>query len=433
VAADDGGEQAEVIDTIAAVSSGRPPAAIAVLRVSGPKAEEVARTLAGELPEPRRASMRTLRDAAGAALDQALVLWFSGPRTATGENLLELHLHGGRAVIAAVERAVLAVAGVRVAEAGEFTRRALLNGRIDLAQAEGLADLLAAETEAQRRAALAVAEGGLSRAVAGWLDRLVGIRALVEAMIDHDDEDDVGDHHAAVQATLSALSAELAEALARPTVERASQGIRVVLAGPPNAGKSSLFNALLGRDAAIVTPIAGTTRDRIEAVVHRNGTTFTLVDTAGLNDTTEDVVELMGIVRSRSAMASADLLLWLGESDLPDGAIAIHSRSDLPDRAEVPAGALAVSIYDPASVERIWADIAHRTAGLIPATESYLLHEAQRGLIAEAADDLADCSSDLLVRAESLRRASRALARIVGVDETEAVLDRLFARFCIGK
>lgn len=420
-------------DTIAAVSSGRPPAAIAVLRVSGPAAGGVAEALAGSVPAPRRAAVRTLRNGAGEALDQALVLWFPGPRTATGEDLLELHLHGGRAVIAAVERAVLAVVGVRAAEAGEFTRRALLNGRIDLAQAEGLADLLAAETEAQRRAALALTDGGLSRAVAGWLDRVLGIRALIEAMIDHEDEDDVGDHDAAVSEAIAALSSELAETLARPTVEQASGGVRIVLAGPPNTGKSSLFNALVGREAAIVTPIAGTTRDRIEATVHRNGATFTLIDTAGLNEATDDLVEREGIARSRSAMAAADLVLWLGESPAPDRALAVHSRSDLPGRGTAPVGSLTVSVHDDASVERVWAELARRSEQLLPAPESYLLHDAQRALVAEAAGELAHRSPDPLVRAEALRRASRALARIVGADETEAVLDRLFARFCIGK
>lgn len=433
MAPDDGGEQAQVSDTIAAVSSGRPPAAIAVLRVSGPQASAVAVALAGDVPPARRASLRTLRDVAGESLDQALVLWFPGPRTATGEDLLELHLHGGRAVIAAVEQAMRAVPGVRGAEPGEFTRRALSNGRIDLAQAEGLGDLLAAETETQRRAALAAAEGALSRDVARWLDRLLDIRALVEAMIDHDDEEDVGDHDAAVRAAADALSVELAEALARPTVEQASAGVRVVLAGPPNAGKSSLFNALIGREAAIVTPIAGTTRDRIEATVHRGGQTYTLVDTAGLTEVTDDPVEREGVVRSRAAMAGADLVLWLGEAPVPEGALAIHGRSDAPGRAAAPARALAVSVHDAGSVGAVWTEIERRGAVLLPTPESYLLHAAQRALVVDAAAALQARSPDPLVHAEALRQASRSLARLVGVDETEAVLDRLFARFCIGK
>ncbi len=418
-------------DTIVAISSGAAPAAIAVIRVSGPQAAVVAEALAGGVPEPRRAVLRTLRDG-GAALDRALVLWFPGPGTATGEDLLELHVHGGRAVIAAVERAVTALPGVRGALPGEFTRRALLNGRIDLAQASGLADLLSAETETQRRAALAAAEGALSRDVARWLDALLGIRALVEAMIDHDDEEDVGDHGAAVAAAIAQLRGELAVTLSRPTVEQASAGIRVVLAGPPNAGKSSLFNALLGRDAAIVTPIAGTTRDRIDAIVHRDGRTFTLVDTAGLTET-DDPVEREGVVRSHAAMAVADVVLWLGDPAEAGQGVAIHSRCDLPGRDAVPMGSLAVSALDPGSVEAVWALVAVRAESLSLTTESYLLHAAQRAILEAAAADLATDASDPLIRAEALRRASRGLARLVGVDETEAVLDRLFARFCIGK
>jgi tRNA modification GTPase len=420
-----------VTDTIVAISSGAAPAAIAVIRVSGPQAAVVAEALAGGVPEPRRAVLRTLRDG-GAALDRALVLWFPGPGTATGEDLLELHVHGGRAVIAAVERAVTALPGVRGALPGEFTRRALLNGRIDLAQASGLADLLSAETETQRRAALAAAEGALSRDVARWLDALLGIRALVEAMIDHDDEEDVGDHGAAVAAAIAQLRGELAVTLSRPTVEQASAGIRVVLAGPPNAGKSSLFNALLGRDAAIVTPIAGTTRDRIDAIVHRDGRTFTLVDTAGLTET-DDPVEREGVVRSHAAMAVADVVLWLGDPAEAGQGVAIHSRCDLPGRDAVPMGSLAVSALDPGSVEAVWALVAVRAESLSLTTESYLLHAAQRAILEAAAADLATDASDPLIRAEALRRASRGLARLVGVDETEAVLDRLFARFCIGK
>lgn len=420
-------------DTIAAVSSGLPPAAIAILRVSGPSARRVAEALAGDVPTPRRAALRTLRDGAGEALDQALVLWFPAPRTVTGEDLLELHLHGGRAVIAAVERAVTSLPTVRAALPGEFTRRGLLNGRIDLSQAEGLADLLAAENETQRRAALAMAEGAMSRDVRRWLDALVAVRALVEAMIDHEDEDDVGDHELEVARGLAELRAELAAALARPTVEAASAGLRVVLAGPPNAGKSSLFNAMIGRDAAIVTPIAGTTRDRIEVTVHRGGRTYTLVDTAGLADWTDDPIEREGIARSHAAIDAADLLLWLGDAPAPDGAVALHARSDLVERGNVPIGRLAVSAENQATVEAVWAEVERRALTLVPVPEGYLLHEAHRAVLLNVEAELSHHARDPLIRAEALRRTSRALGRLIGIDETEALLDRLFARFCIGK
>ena len=260
-------------DTIFAVSSGAAPAAIAVIRISGADAFAAGRALAGTLPEPRRAGLRLLRDAE-IALDQALVLAFPGPATATGEDLLELHCHGGRAIVRAVETALARQPGLRPALPGEFTRRALANGRIDLAQAEGLADLIAAETEGARRAALAAADGAVSRAAAAWTDRLLELSARVEALIDFADEDDVPAAPAEVvrlKDAIRGLAGELSEAAGRPPVERLRDGIRVVLAGPPNSGKSSLLNALAEREVAIATPIAGTTRDRIEFPVVRGG------------------------------------------------------------------------------------------------------------------------------------------------------------------
>jgi len=250
--------------TIVAVSSGRPPAAIAVIRLSGGDALAAARTIAGTLPEPRQAKVRRLRDGDGATLDRALVLVFPGPQSATGEDLVEFHCHGGRAVVDAVERALLAHPGVRRAEPGEFTRRALIHGRIDLAEAQGLADLLTAETERQRIAAIGAAEGRISAAVRGWMDRLSGLAARIEAMLDFSDEDDVGEEDLnRVHQDIVALVDDMTIVVSAPPVERLRDGLRVVLAGPPNAGKSTLINLLCEREVAIVTPIAGTTRDRI--------------------------------------------------------------------------------------------------------------------------------------------------------------------------
>lgn len=423
------------MDTIFALSSGRPPAAIAVVRISGPEAFAAVRALAGALPVPRRAALRTLRDPAGEILDRALVILFPGGTSATGEDLAELHLHGGRAVVDAVLGTLGTTPGLRAAVAGEFTRRALMNGRVDLAQAQGLADLLEAETQGARRAALAASEGAVGRQIRTWLARLSDIAALVEAALDHSDEDDVDQeapNRAAEEAR--ALEGEFASALARPSVERLRDGALVVIAGPTNAGKSSLFNALLEREAAIVTPIAGTTRDVLEATVVRNGAPYRLVDTAGLARGTNDPVEEIGIQRADRMIASADVILWLGEPDeAPERSILVHARCDLETRRDVPEGAHAVSVHDPTTVEALW----NRLEAEAPHTgwHDVYLHDAQRNVLASALSELQSFSrsGDAVAAAEHLRIAHRSLARLLGVDATEAMLDALFSRFCIGK
>lgn len=426
-------------DTIFAVSSGSPPAAIAVLRLSGAGALEAARGLAGDLPEPRRAAVRALSDPRdGALLDRALVLVFPGPASATGEDLVELHLHGGRAVVRAVEGALAAMPGLRSAEPGEFTRRALENGRIDLTEAEGLGDLLAAETEMQRRAALASAEGGLRRRVDDWTVRTVTYAAAVEAVIDHGDEEDVVDEAALlapVRAGVTALAEEIGAILSEPPVERLRDGLRVVFAGPPNSGKSTLFNMMTGRDAAIVSPIAGTTRDRIEAPVERGGIAWLLIDTAGLVDATNDPIEVIGVDRSRDAIASADVILWLGDESPPEGAIAIHARADQPERAGVPAGRIAASGVSDGGAGAIWAELETRAQYLLPRFGVAALNQRQRELCGIAQDSLCNAASvvDPLLIAEELRHARLAFDRLTGRADTEAVFDALFARFCIGK
>lgn len=423
--------------TIFALSSGLPPAAIAVVRVSGPRAGEALQHMAGTLPPPRRASMRLLRNpGSGDHLDQALVLFFPGPGSATGEDLAELHLHGGRAVVQAVLGALDRLEGLREARPGEFTRRAFENGRIDLSEAEGLADLLFAETEAQRRSAIAMAEGHFSRRVAAWQNELLGISALVEAELDFSDEDDVP-AGAVVKVTtrLATLGDELAAELERPSAERLRDGIRVVLAGPPNAGKSTLLNALAGRDAAIVSPIAGTTRDRIEVPVALSGIPFLLTDTAGLREEGADQIEHIGIGLARSAMEAADIILWLGPpEDCPDDsrAVQLHAKADL----DVGDGeGLAVSAVTGQGMDRLRDVLITRARALLPRDGEYALNRRQREALALVLAEVESAAqtADYLILAEHLRAARLALDGVTGRAGTEDMLDALFGNFCIGK
>jgi tRNA modification GTPase len=427
------------MDTIFAVSSGAPPAAIAVLRISGPRAFAAVQQLAGDVPAPRRAALRTLRDAAGEPLDQALVLCFPGPRSATGEDLAELHLHGGRAVVRAVEAALAKLPELRAAEAGEFTRRALLHGRLDLSEAEGLGDLLMAETEAQRRAAIRSAGGAVRRHAEDWTNRLLGLAARIEAELDHGDEDDVAgaDPLPALRSGAAALGADITAVAARPPVERLRDGLRVALGGPPNAGKSTLFNALAERDAAIVSPIAGTTRDRIEVPVVREGIAWLLIDTAGLAEGTDDPIEAIGVARARDALAEADLLLWLGDGPPPAHACVlwVHARADAEGRMPPQPDQLVVSVRDGRGVDALWQRMAEVASDLLPPPDLVALNTRQRGWCIAAADALARASllADPLLFAEELRAARRALDAITGRAGVEDVLDALFGKFCIGK
>jgi len=427
------------MDTIFAVSSGAPPAAIAILRLSGPGALRAAEALSGRLPAPRTAAVRKLCDpATGNMLDRALVLVFPGARSATGEDLAELHVHGGRAVVRAVEAVLTAMPGLRRAAPGEFTRRALANGRIDLTEAEGLGDLLMAETEAQRRAALLSAEGGLRQRVAAWAHALLGLSAAIEALLDHGDEDDVanqGESLAALQSGAKMLANEIDTLLAQPPVERLRDGIRVVLAGPPNAGKSTLLNAMADRDAAIVSPVAGTTRDRIEVPVVRDGIAWLLIDTAGLAEETEDAIEAIGIGRAQQAIAAADIVLWLGDDAPAAAAIALHPRADAPGRERVPPGRIAVSAVSGTGLDRLWATLADRAKELLPGLDLPTLNQRQRSLAGAAAEALHHAveEPDELLFAEHLRVARAAFDRLTGATDVESMLDALFGRFCIGK
>lgn len=422
-------------DTIFALSSGAPPAAIAVVRISGPCADAAVMRLAGALPEARKASLRSLQSTDGRMLDRALVLWFPGPRTATGENLAELHCHGGRAVVSAIECELAAMDGLRRAEPGEFTRRAFANGVIDLAEAEGLGDLLSAETELQRRAAQSAASGGLSAKVEDWRSRLLSLSALVEAQLDFEDEDDVGTLPDMFHVELSELLEEWISALNAPRAERLRDGVRVVLAGPPNTGKSSLFNALLDEGAAIVSAEAGTTRDVIERPVALGGVPFVLVDTAGLRDDGAGEIERIGIDRARAQVERADIVLWLGEEgEGPEGAIEIAARSDLQASSKATAD-YEVSAVTGSGVSNLIEGLISQAKSILPQPGEAALNSRQSSALSNALTAIQGVESgdDALLTAERMRIARLELDRFLGRHSTEDMLDALFGRFCIGK
>lgn len=423
-------------DTIFALSSGAPPAAIGVIRVSGPDAGTVMAHLTGSASEPRSPSLQTLRNHDGDALDQALIIWFPGPSTATGEDLLELHCHGGRAVIAAVEQALAAIDGLRLAEPGEFTRRAFANGRIDLSEADGLADLLAADTELQRAAAIQMAGGVFSRETEQWRERLLRLSAQVEAALDFSDEDDVEALPQSFADNLADLAGEVERWLARPRAEKLGEGVRVVLAGPPNTGKSTLFNALTDSEAAITSPIAGTTRDVIERAVGVDGVPFVFVDTAGLRGESDDAIEVIGIERAERELAKADLVLWLGpQGEGPKGSLEVAARSDAPDFEEKSGAVFTVSAISGEGIVALRAEVIARAKAILPKPGEAALNQRQHGLVSEAHKALlgAGEQSDPLIAGEELRRARLAFDRLIGRATTEDMLDALFGRFCIGK
>ena len=428
-------------DTIVALSSGALPAAIGVIRVSGPAAGRMLETLGARPVPPRQARLRTLvhPDADG-ILDRALVLWFPGPHSSTGEDLLELHCHGGRAVVRAVETALVAQPGCRSAEAGEFTQRAFENGRIDLIEAEGLAELLTAETEWQRRAAAARTGGALSKQVEKWQAELLALSAHVEAQLDFADEDDVGEESAdALRADIAAFARKLTAALAVPRAEKLRDGLRVALGGPPNSGKSTLLNALADRDAAIVSPTPGTTRDIIEVPINLGGAPFVLLDTAGLRDADTDAIEAIGIDRARRAIADADILLWLGEEGgAPEGratVVEIAARSDSADFEAKHVPGMAVSARTGEGMAQLIDRLIAVARDLLPPPDRPALNRRQADRLSEVADETVAAAGhdDMLIVAEHLRRARHAIDRITGRAGTEDMLDALFGGFCIGK
>ena len=423
-------------DTIYALASGRPSAAIAIIRISGSRAHESAARLAGAIPAARKATLRTLRDpASGTKIDEALVIRFDAPASATGENITEFHCHGGRAVVDALLRALQSLEGYRLAEPGEFTRRALENGRIDLTEAEGLADLLAAETELQRRSAMARAGGALRRQLDKWREALLALAARAELAIDYTDEGE-----AAAEWDLSLPIAQLAENMSvlvdGPRVEPLRNGIRVVAAGPPNAGKSSLINALAREERAIVTPIPGTTRDVIEVPVAIGGIPFLLVDTAGLRESADEV-EAIGVGRAQGEVERSDILLWLGEVDqAPDHPVAIKVRSKVDLVGDQHSFAdISVSAVTGHGLHELARLLVEQAGKLLPLGDQLALDRRQHDLLdkARAALVRAVSLSDAVLVAEELRIARHAIDQISGRAGVEDLLDALFSRFCLGK
>jgi tRNA modification GTPase len=423
-----------VEDTIFALSSGRPPAAISIIRITGSRAHDAGMILCGSLPEPRMAAVRELHHPQSSELlDEALVLRFDSPHSSTGEDILELQCHGGRAVVDAVLSALAGIEGLRLAAPGEFTRRAFDNGRIDLTEAEGLADLIEAETESQRKAAMALAEGGLRKQIAEWQESLLSMSARAERAIDYDDEDEVLDP--SLLRDCEALAIELRTWLARPRAEKLKDGVLVVIAGRPNVGKSSLINVIAGEERAIVTDIPGTTRDHIEVPFSLGGVPIRLTDTAGLRDAV-DHVEVIGVQRAERLVEEADVLVWLGHSaDAPKHArlIGVHPKADLgggPAAGSIPVSSVTGEGI-PALLERIEAEA--RT--VLPGEDSISLNRRQARHISEAAEALgcASRANELVLVAEHLRLARTAFDRLTGRAGVEDVLDALFSRFCLGK
>jgi tRNA modification GTPase len=433
--------------TIFALASGRPPSAIAIVRVSGPAAGAALRPLAGKMPTPRIATRALLRGPDGQAIDDAIVLWFPGPSSATGEDVAEFHVHGGRAVLASLFAALSGIENVRAAEPGEFTRRAFENGKLDLTEAEGLDDLIHADTDRQRRQALRQLKGLLGDKARNWRAQIIEASALIEAGIDFSDEGDVpSELIAPALAKIKMLLGEITEVLAaQGRTERLRDGLVVAIAGPPNVGKSTLMNQLARREVAIVSPHAGTTRDIIEMQIDLDGYPVTVIDTAGVRET-DDPVEQEGVRRARARAAEADLVLWL-----TDAGGAKPSESGAPSwivRNKIDLDPTAVSKPD----ESMFAISASRGDGLMEliaaligyaqeffgSTEAGLIgRQRQRDLLQQAAASL-QRSIEVIGRgeelaAEDLRSAAYALGRVLGQVDVEDILDVIFREFCIGK
>lgn len=421
-------------DTIFAIASGAGHAAIAVMRLSGTNARQVLAGLCGRVPPPRRISLRRLGE-----IDQAMVVWLPGPSSYTGEDSAELYLHGGRAVLTGVADALVTL-GARPAEPGEFTRRAFLNGRMDLTEAEAVHDLVAAETEAQRRQALRQLDGALGDLYRGWSDRLRLLLAEQEALIDFPDEDLPAEVEAQVDAELAALQSEVTAHLNDDRHgERLREGLVFAITGAPNVGKSSLINALAGRDVAIVSATPGTTRDALETRVVLGGVPVTLVDTAGLRDTTDEI-EAEGVRRAQARAAAADVVMVVEDTGVGSFAAPAPNQLHVINKIDlgglVPPGAIGVSALTGEGLDTLRASLAGIVRSLTESSGPPPLTQARhRAALQEAAARLAAArTADLPeLRAEDLRLALRSLGRITGTVGVEDILDTLFARFCIGK
>jgi tRNA modification GTPase len=443
--------------TIFALSSGQPPAAIAIVRISGSQAGRALETIAGRMPLPRIATRALLRNGNRQPIDDAVVLWFAGPASATGEDVAEFHVHGGRAVLASLFAALSAIPDVRPAEPGEFTRRAFENGKLDLTEAEGLDDLIHADTDQQRRQALRQLKGALGDKARQWREQIIEASALIEAGIDFSDEGDVPEQLIApALARIAQLSDEIEHVLeAQGRSERLRGGLVVAIAGPPNVGKSTLINQLARRDVAIVSPHAGTTRDVIEVHLDLEGYPVTVIDTAGIRETA-DPVEQEGVRRARIRAAEADLVLWLADAidaGLPaaDGGMPRTSTPVWTVRNKIDLGTAAPGISQ-GSRDFQFAISAARGDGLADliaelvgfarehfgaAEDALIGRERQRTLLRQAADALrrslhiAGQSEELI--AEELRAAGHALGRLLGRVDVEDILDVIFREFCVGK
>ena len=457
--------------TIFALSSGRPPAAIAVVRISGPQTRLALERLTGRVPQPRQATLVRVRESAsGEVIDEALALWFPAPASETGEDVAELQLHGGHAVIAGVLKALSAVEDCRMAEPGEFTRRAFENGKLDLTAVEGLGDLIGAETAAQRQQAFRQLKGLIGDRAEAWRQRLIEALALVEARIDFSDEADVPEDLIAPAAQVArSLRDEIAGALADGgRGERLRDGLVVAIAGPPNAGKSTLFNRLARREAAIVSPFAGTTRDVIEVHLELDGFPVTVLDTAGIRDSAEPV-EQEGVRRARVRAAEADLVLWVTDVSVEGRATAklprlgsdapqwlVKNKIDLltdsarkrsmadscrhPEKDEL-RFAFSVSAERGEGLDALFGALTKfaadyfavgETAVVTRARHRHALEETVAALDRALAESALQSSREELI-AEELRQAAWALGRLTGRVDVEDVLDKIFREFCIGK
>jgi tRNA modification GTPase len=429
-------------DTIVALSSGALPSGVAVVRLSGPAVRPLLQSLTGTVPPPRQLALRDINLPDG-RLDQGLVAFFPNPKSFTGEDCAELHLHGSTAVVRRLLRELTWQSGVRLAEAGEFTRRAFENGKLDLTEVEGLGDLIGAETENQRKLALSRLSGNLSSAILGWREQLLDLRAEIEAQLDFSDEGDVREglpqRFFDGLATLETDMQRALDGLSRGRIVR--EGLRVALAGAPNAGKSSLLNALAQTEVAIVTDEPGTTRDVREVAIELDGQLIVLLDMAGLRDT-DSKAEAEGVRRARQEIARADLVLWL---EAPDAVTVIREATDSPSwtiqtkadlRPESEAD-LSVSSRTGQGIDTLLDRIKAFAATQVSHGEPALLsRERDRVAIETALSALREVrtmADTYEVSAEALRTASHALERLLGRMDSEHVLDRLFAAFCIGK